>query len=220
MPSRRRRAAAAVALVVLLLSAASAGVAWAVSYRIYAAYEFGHRPLPAEDGVVPASSRKLRLPGIGPAHAGTRWFLVQQPGRLSLVRHDLTGVGPAHSVAVHGPRSVAVAVVFHSIYRPPTKLRDPAEVPLNFIERLGFAAVSEGHGLQAYGDDRPFLRSRQWMLPHWLLVAVPLALAAVPGRTVWRGRRSRRWAAEGRCPRCGYDLRATPGRCPECGRSG
>ena len=31
------------------------------------------------------------------------------------------------------------------------------------------------------------------------------------------GRRHRRRMATGRCPACGYDLRATPGRCPECG---
>ena len=52
--------------------------------------------------------------------------------------------------------------------------------------------------------------------------AFPLWAAAVPATVapaVWAARRltRRRTCRSGRCPVCGYDLRATPDRCPECG---
>jgi hypothetical protein len=49
-------------------------------------------------------------------------------------------------------------------------------------------------------------------LPYWVLLApclVPVGIRLL--------RRRRRERAENACPRCGYDLRATPDRCPECG---
>jgi hypothetical protein len=80
------------------------------------------------------------------------------------------------------------------------------------------------HGLTVYGHETMLYRSYdlvylepdrrvQFRLPYWLLVLLtgtpPLA---------WLAMRPWRWHPPvGLCPRCGYDLRATPDRCPECG---
>ena len=66
------------------------------------------------------------------------------------------------------------------------------------------------------------LRSTSWTIIHsswWLLQLLPLPLALLPSFTLWRSLRARRRAAHNLCPRCAYDLRATPDRCPECGHS-
>ena len=57
---------------------------------------------------------------------------------------------------------------------------------------------------------------------HWLILGIPwwfpAVLLAAPKLERWWVRRYRQRAwSRGRCPECGYDLRATPERCPECG---
>jgi hypothetical protein len=91
-------------------------------------------------------------------------------------------------------------------------------------------AVPEGSDhLHAAGSDdiQVFPLSRTiWFGPvlflrHFTAVVVfsflPLAWCVM--RLQRFGRKGRRLAGQVRCPRCGYDLRATPDRCPECGTS-
>ena len=76
------------------------------------------------------------------------------------------------------------------------------------------------HVRSAYGhlDIVPFYSFFEWDTPYWKLATTWLILP------MWRWKPwrlldvRRRRSAQGRCPDCGYDLRATPERCPECGR--
>jgi hypothetical protein len=55
------------------------------------------------------------------------------------------------------------------------------------------------------------------MFPLWAVVLTTSVLPVHRLRALRRDLLRRRHSATGLCPRCGYDLRASPGRCPECG---
>ena len=66
-------------------------------------------------------------------------------------------------------------------------------------------------------DEADYYSQTFWyvVVPCWVAV---VALAVLPGfRAAKWVRALRARSRRGRCPTCGYDLRATPDRCPECG---
>jgi hypothetical protein len=79
--------------------------------------------------------------------------------------------------------------------------------PIWGFKRGAFAYPEPGHA-------RPRAYGWQVVVPLWVVLAPTMVLPALWG---WKYRRLRKRDQMGRCPTCGYDLRATPERCPECG---
>lgn len=60
-------------------------------------------------------------------------------------------------------------------------------------------------------------RERLVDIPYWPFIVVASSFGFGVAFERYRERKAALRVKNGRCPACGYDLRATPGRCPECG---
>jgi hypothetical protein len=85
-------------------------------------------------------------------------------------------------------------------------------LPSAVVRRAGFA-YSHFQTISLARNATP-VNCRAVAMPYWF----PAMLFAIAPLIELRRRiRSRRTNQIGLCPKCGYDLRATPDRCPECG---
>jgi hypothetical protein len=142
------------------------------------------------------------------------WTLTRQ---FRNVRVDAVSLSSAHgkvSVAWHTFMAAAPPAQ-HWDWRRTNTLNIKAAWNPQSRHFLGFGYLYEYLSAQQYRATGP-QAARAIVVPAWFLLAAFAVYPWVHVRGIGRRRRRRE---PGLCPRCGYDLRATPDRCPERGLS-
>jgi hypothetical protein len=151
-------------------------------------------------GALAAWQRGTRWFGSSEVWVGGRTYAIAWPvGRIVAFSYPVRGQRPPRGYQLVQSPPVNMDQAFGA---PTPGSRYRSFAGFGWFRDTGPPPVGTGYGVFA---------------PAW---AVALAAAAFPAWWLPRERRRRRAQsrkARGLCPRCGYDLRATPDRCPECG---
>ena len=141
----------------------------------------------------------------GPVSNGSlkREMVISARGTILLTRIDSTGMGSKTKTPL------IAGWDWHS-YPNPAAIGTLLEV----VRAQGFEMAGLGGFHHHVVSGSSMLDNRTLVLPCWLLVPLFAVLPIMWCRSELRRRRRDK---AGLCPKCGYDLRATPDRCPECG---
>jgi hypothetical protein len=130
-----------------------------------------------------------------------------------MMRHILNGLTVLSLLL-----GMTVLALWVSGYHFSDKIESPV-IPLP-TSKSGMLFVWQGYTgslILAWGDftSSPPI-SGEIAVPAWILMTALLVLPCLRIQKAWRAARR---LSGGRCPCCGYDLRASPNRCPECGQT-
>jgi hypothetical protein len=138
-------------------------------------------------------------------------FIRSSGGGLALARRVYTNSDPGLVAAWRRTRFAGLPLTWRTDPSVAYPAGGPLLPTLSWWTRSGFGLSIERAKSSGYFSESGFAL----VVPDWSLL---IATALLPFAWLTRlGMVARRKAMEGRCRRCGYDLRATPDRCPECG---